>query len=91
MREMPRPDPRVIFGYYVFTAMVALAAMFGLGTVKKESSYGLDFLMGGITLMAGGWTQWAFSKPDSSRDEEIAELKKQIKELLARKDDDGPS
>ncbi len=51
----------MIFGYFIFAAIVGLAAVIGLGKVSKESSYGLDFLLGAITLMAGGWTQWAFS------------------------------
>jgi len=60
---------RLIFGYFIFAAIVVLAALIALGKVSKDSSYGLDFLLGAITLMAGGWTQWAFSKDHKDKDE----------------------
>jgi hypothetical protein len=48
------------FGFILLVLLGVLAAVFGLGTVKAESSHGLDQILGGLLVLAGGFAHWAF-------------------------------
>ena len=49
------------FGFGLLLIIVILAVCIGLGTVKQESSFGLDIILGCLATLSGGFAQWAFS------------------------------
>ncbi len=59
-------EPRMIFGLILMILLVALAALVALGRVHQDSSYGLDYILGSLATLAGGFGQWAFG---TKRDE----------------------
>jgi cytochrome c biogenesis protein CcdA len=61
-------DPRMIFGFALLFVLAALAAIIGLGKVLKDSSYGLEIVLGSLATLAGQFAQWAFSRPAEKLD-----------------------
>ena len=51
---------KMIFGFLSLVVMATLAAIIALGKVHQETSYGLDYILGGLTMMVGGFSNWAF-------------------------------
>lgn len=57
---------KIIFGFSILVVLAVLAAIVGLGTVRMETSYGLNIILGSLATLAGGFAQWAFgSSPES--------------------------
>lgn len=54
-------DPRMVFGFGILIVIAALAVVIALGTVRMETSYGLNIVLGSLATLAGGFAQWAFS------------------------------
>ncbi len=54
-------DPRHWFGMVVLMTIFILAMSIALGKVNQDTSYGLEIVLGCLTTMAGGYSQWAFS------------------------------
>lgn len=54
-------DPRMVFGFGVLAVVCFLAVVIALGTVRMETSYGLNTVLGCLATLAGGFAQWAFS------------------------------
>ena len=50
----------MIFGFLALVVLATLAAIIALGKVNQDSSYGLDYILGGLTMMTGGFANWAF-------------------------------
>jgi hypothetical protein len=63
------PDPpdvrlaflKMVFGFMLLIALVVLAALIAMGRVEQTSSYGLEGIIGGLTALAGGFVNWAFT------------------------------
>ena len=51
---------RMIFGFVLMISLVALAATIALGKVEEHTSFGLQYILGALSAMAGGFVQWAF-------------------------------
>ena len=51
---------KMIFGFLALVVLATLAAIIALGKVNQESSYGLDYILGGLTMMVGVFSNWAF-------------------------------
>lgn len=60
-------DPRMVFGFGLLIVIAALAVIIGLGTVRMETSYGLDIVLGCLATLAGGFAQWAFSTKNDKK------------------------
>jgi hypothetical protein len=54
-------DSRMMFGFCLLLILGTLAAIIALGKVEEKTSYGLQYVLGGLTTLAGGFAQWAFS------------------------------
>lgn len=54
------PFVKMGFGYLLLICVTGLALAFGLGKVEEKYSFGLSFLMGCLTTLAGGFSSWAF-------------------------------
>lgn len=54
-------DARMLFGFGVLMVLAVLAVIIALGKVHQESSYGLGIVLGSIAVLAGQFSQWAFS------------------------------
>ena len=65
--SLPEPDPRwlpfikMTFGFLLLAMLSALASLIALGKVHQESSFGLEGIIGGLTALAGGFVNWAFT------------------------------
>lgn len=55
------PFLKLVLGYCLVLMLGVLAATFGLGKVEAQSSFGLQEILGGLLVLSGGFTQWAFS------------------------------
>lgn len=51
---------KMIFGFALLLELGVLAAIVGLGTVKMETSYGLNIILGSLATLSGMFAQWAF-------------------------------
>jgi hypothetical protein len=51
-----------IFGFLLLLIIASLAAIIALGKVDKETSYGLEMILGCFTTLTGAFAVWAFSK-----------------------------
>ncbi len=60
---------RMIFGFSLLIALTLLAAIIAIGKVHQETSYGLEYILGALTALAGGFTQWAFGGPKKDKPE----------------------
>ena len=56
---------KMIFGFVLMVLIIILAGVIAIGHVTQEGSYGLQDLLGGLLVMAGGWTHWAFSSKET--------------------------
>lgn len=55
------PFLKMIFGFLLLLMLAILAAIIALGKVHQESSFGLEGIIGGLTALAGGFVNWAFT------------------------------
>ena len=61
------PDPgwlpflKMVFGFLLLSMLAILAGLIALGKVHQESSFGLEGIIGGLTALAGGFVNWAFT------------------------------
>ena len=51
---------KMLFGFATLLILGVLAAIIGLGDVKKETSFGLEIILGGLVFQSGSFCQWAF-------------------------------
>lgn len=61
---------KMIFGFSVLLVLAVLGGLTALGDVKAETSFGLEQILGGLLVMAGGFAHWAFqgTKTSTSKD-----------------------
>jgi hypothetical protein len=57
-------DPRIMFGFCLLLAVAILAGIIALGHVEQTTSHGLDIVLGSLATLAGGFSNWAFTKKD---------------------------
>ncbi len=58
---MDSDTKRMIFGFALLAVIVSLAVVIALGKVEKDTSHGLELLLGCLATLSGGFAQWAFS------------------------------
>ena len=63
-------EPRMIFGFILLVLLAVLAAIVAIGKVHQDSSYGLDYILGSLATLSGGFAQWAFGKPAEKPDKQ---------------------
>lgn len=54
------PFLKMLYGFFVTALVVGLAAFVALGKVSKDTSYGLDSIVAGLSFMLAQFAQWAF-------------------------------
>lgn len=62
------PFLKMAFGLVLLVMLAVLAAIIGLGKVQQETSFGLQDILGGLLVLSGAYSQWAFgssTKQDS--------------------------
>lgn len=63
-------DSRMIFGFCLLALLTALAGVISIGHVEEKTSFGLQYILGALSALSGGFSQWAFShKPNDKGDE----------------------
>ena len=73
------PDPRwlpflkMTFGFLLLLMLAVLAALIALGKVEQGSSFGLEGIIGGLTALAGGFVNWAFTADRGASSEDKPE------------------
>lgn len=58
---------KMFFGFGILLVLAILAAVVGLGTVRMETSYGLNIILGSLATLAGGFAQWAFGSKNGGQ------------------------
>jgi hypothetical protein len=58
---------KMIFGFLALVVLATLAAIIALGRVHQDTSYGLDYILGGLTMMTGGFANWAFGSTKETK------------------------
>lgn len=65
MREAPHPlwldFLKRFFGFLLLLMLAILAGLIAVGKVEQSSSFGLEGIIGGLTALAGGFVNWAFT------------------------------
>lgn len=61
-------DPRMLFGFALLLLLTILAAVIALGKVEQQTSFGLQYILGALATLAGGFAQWAFANAKSLDD-----------------------
>lgn len=59
------PFMKVTFGFLLLLLLTILALAIGLGKVQQETSFGLQDILGGLLVLSGAYSQWAFGGPSS--------------------------
>ena len=49
---------KILFGFLLVLALATLAAIIALGHVEQATSFGLSYVLGGLTAIAGGFANW---------------------------------
>lgn len=62
-------DYRMIFGFCLLGMLAILAGIIALGRVEEKSSFGLQYILGALSSLSGGFAQWAFSRKDIGGDQ----------------------
>lgn len=66
------PFVKILFGFFILLVLAVLAALIALGSVRAESSFGLNIILGGLLTLSGGFASWAFrgstGKPDETEE-----------------------
>jgi hypothetical protein len=52
---------KLIYGFSLLAALVALSLVLAIGHVQKETSYGLEIILDGITGLSIAYSAWIFS------------------------------
>jgi len=55
------PFLKIALGFLIILMQGALATAIALGHVNKETSYGLDYILGSISSLTGVFGLWAFT------------------------------
>ncbi len=56
-------EARMMFGFTILNFLAIIALILALGHVEQNTSYGLSDIIICLSTLAGGFAQWAFSKP----------------------------
>jgi hypothetical protein len=51
---------KALFGFALLSVICALAIVVALGKVERDTSHGLEIILGCITTLSGGFAAWAF-------------------------------
>jgi len=51
---------KMTFGFLLLFLLAVLAGIIAVGKVEQETSFGLQYILGGLTALAGGFAHWAF-------------------------------
>ena len=51
---------KMFFGFALLVVLALLAGVIALGKVEQATSHGLDQILGGLLVLAGGFAHWAF-------------------------------
>ena len=62
---------KLAFGFLLLILLAALAAIIGLGKVEQTTSFGLQDILGGLLVLSGGYSHWAFQDVKTSKDDEV--------------------
>lgn len=46
--------------------LAVLAGVIALGRVEEKTSYGLQFILGALSVLAGGFANWAFGRTEKT-------------------------
>ena len=63
------PFLKAIFGFLLLVILGSLAAIIALGKVEQSTSFGLSYVLGALSVMAGGFAQWAFGSSKSDTED----------------------
>lgn len=53
---------KMIFGFALLLVLAVLAAVIALEKVEPSTSFGLQYILGALSTLSGGFVGWAFSR-----------------------------
>lgn len=56
------PFAKLLLGYLLLLTLAVLAGLIALGKVEGSSSFGLEQVLGGLLVLAGAFSHWAFGE-----------------------------
>lgn len=60
---------KMIFGFLLLVVLATLAAIIGLAHVEQTTSYGLEGIVGGLLVLCGQFSRWAFGSTHTGCEE----------------------
>lgn len=84
---------KMLFGFVLMILVAAIALVIALGKVEQQTSYGLQDILGGLLVLSGSFSHWAFqavsaikqeksSSSSSEEEEEETQARTATKEQL---------
>lgn len=61
LKDWPNEKLKLVFGFLLLIVLALLAATVAIGHVHQEASYGLDYILGSLSTLSGGFVTWAFT------------------------------
>lgn len=58
---MKNLDAKMLFGFCLLGIYLILAIAIAFGRIEESTSFGLQFILTGLTGVGGAWSVWAFS------------------------------
>ena len=60
---------KMLFGFTLLAGLLGLTAAIALGKIEEKTSYGLQQIIVLLSVLCGGFAQWAFGKSSGSKDD----------------------
>lgn len=58
----------MLFGFLLLLLLAILAGVIAVAHVEEKTSFGLQYILGALSVLSGGFAQWAFgSKADDKK------------------------
>jgi hypothetical protein len=67
MKNLTMAQFKMAFGFLLLLCIFVLAVLIARGDVREATSFGLPFILGALSNMSGGWSNWAFGESRTSQ------------------------
>jgi len=76
---------KMLFGFLLMILVAAIALVIALGKVEQQTSYGLQDILGGLLVLTGSFSHWAFQAVSAIKKEKSSEEEEETEARAASK------
>jgi len=70
---------KMLFGFLLMILVAAIALVIALGKVEQQTSCGLQDILGGLLVLCGSFSHWAFQAVSAAKKEKSEEEETQAR------------